>query len=89
MLSDIKMDYPKGRDIYELIENCHSKTLSGDFMEQLDAAEELYGQDVSFSFGYRELKDILDKEPYYEKELKKRAADIIMEQRRKLGYLFG
>lgn len=58
-------------------------------MEQLDAAEELYGQDVSFSFGYRELKDILDKEPYYEKELKKRAADIIMAQRRKLGYLFG
>ena len=88
LLSDIKMDYPIGMDIYELIESCHSKTLSGDFMEQLDAVEDLYGQDVSFSFGYNELKEILDKELYYEKEFKKRAADIIMEQRRKLGYLF-
>lgn len=89
LLSDIKMDYPLGIDIYDLIDRCHSKTLSLDFMEQLDAVEELYGQDVTFRFDYNELKVILDREPYYEKEYKKRIADIIMEQRRKLGYLFG
>ena len=88
LLSDIKMDYPIGRNVYELIDSCHSKTLCEDFREQLEAVEELYGQDTSFSFGYNELKELMDKEPYYPKEQKERVIDIVMEQRRKLGYLF-
>ena len=75
-------------DIYRLFGNARAKTFSRDFDEQLDIAEKLYGQQLSFDFTYGDVKKLLEEEPYYPEEVKKRVEDIIMHQRRKYEYLF-
>ena len=88
LLSDTTLDYPMGGDVYELIGEVQSKTVSFDFDEQLDAAEELYGQVLHFMFGEREIREMLDQEKYYEKNVKDRVFDVLMSQKRKYSYLF-
>lgn len=88
LLSDTTLDYPMGGDVHELIGEVRSKTISSDFDEQLDAAEELYGQAIRFTFGEREIRSILDRERCYEKSVKDRVFEVLMSQRRKYIYLF-
>ena len=88
LLSDTALDYPMEGDIYEMIDKTRSKTLCDDFIAQLTAVEEIYGQDLQFDFSYHELAAILSKEPYYPEEQKNRVIQIVMEQKRKLNYLF-
>lgn len=88
LLSDTTVDYPMHVDVYRLFGNARAKTFSRDFDEQLDIAEKLYGQQLSFDFTYGDVKKLLDEEPYYPEEVKKRVEDIIMHQRRKYEYLF-
>ena len=88
LLSDTTLDYPMGGDVYELIGEVQSKTVSSDFDEQLDAAEELYGQVLRFTFGEREIREILEQDECYEKAVKDRAFEVLMSQRRKYSYLF-
>ena len=77
-----------GGDVYELIGEVQSKTVSSDFDEQLDAAEELYGQVLRFTFGEREIREILEQDECYEKAVKDRVFEVLMSQRRKYSYLF-
>ena len=49
LLSDTTMDYPMSSDLNELIEKPTAKTISQSFDEQLDIAEQLYGQHIQFS----------------------------------------
>ena len=88
LLSDTTLDYPMGGDVHELIGEVRSKTISPDFDEQLDAAEELYGQAIRFTFGEREIRSILDRERCYEKSVKDRVFEVLMSQRSKYIYLF-
>ena len=88
LLSDTTLDYPLGGDSYEMIREVQSKTISFNFDEQLDAAEELYGQRIRFSFGEKEIREILDREKYYQKDVKDRVLEVLMAQRRKYSYLF-
>lgn len=44
------MDYPMEEDHYELIKTVQAKTFCSDFDEQLEIAENLYGQHLKFIF---------------------------------------
>lgn len=88
LLSDIRMEYPMGEDIFQLMETVRAKTICSDFDEQIEAAEALYGQQIWFQFGEKEVQRFLDEEPYYPAEYKKRLFEIIMNRRRKYRYLF-
>lgn len=88
LLSDTTIDFPLGMDIYELIPLCKAKTFNRDFSEQLASAEENFGAAPHFTFNYKEVTALLEKEKYYPDEIKKRVLQIIMEQRRKYIYMF-
>ena len=64
LLSDTTMDYPLQADLALLLGNVHSKTFCPDFDEQLDAAENLYGRQLTFSFDRKDVLRLLDQEPY-------------------------
>ena len=59
LLSDTTMDYPMEQDIYQMISEVKSKSVSQDFDEQLDVAENLYGQNLQFLFTKKNVSDIL------------------------------
>jgi len=88
LLSDTKMDYPLGRNIIELIERCKPVTFCSSFDEQLEIAESLYGGHLHFSFGEKEITEIVDAAELYDQEIKDRVIEIIMQMRRKYEYLF-
>ena len=88
LLADITMDYPLGRDIFELIPTVKAKTFSDSFDEQLDIAEELYGEHIHFHFGYKEVSDIVNAAVGYSDEIRARVIEVIMQMRRKYSYLF-
>ncbi|MBE5948638.1 MAG: hypothetical protein E7261_06350 [Lachnospiraceae bacterium] len=88
LLSDTTMDYPIGEDVLNLMRDVKAKTFSTNFDEQLDVAEQLYGQHVKFRFTIRDLERLLDKEPYYPTEIKERIIELLRYQRQKYQYLF-
>lgn len=88
LLSDTTMDYPMHVEVQKLIANTASKTFCKDFDEQLDAAEQLYGQHIKFNFNEEDIRSLLECEKYYPEEIKERIMSIIREQRRKYQYLF-
>lgn len=88
LLADTTMDYPLTVDMYDCIQSVKAKTFCRDFEEQLDAAEELYGRHILFSFVWKDIAAFLEKEKYYSKEIKDRVERVLMEQRRKYAYLF-
>ncbi|MBP3239515.1 MAG: hypothetical protein J6M92_03105 [Oribacterium sp.] len=88
LLSDISVDYPMGTDIYELMDSVHSKTISRDFEEQMETVANLYGDQLKFRFTKNHVRQILEEEPFYPEDVKKRVENIIYEQMRKYVYLF-
>ncbi len=88
LLSDTTMDYPMGADLFDCIQSVRAKAVCPDFNAQLDAAEELYGQSLHFSFRENDVRTLLKEEPYYPEEKKDRVARVLAEQRRKYRYLF-
>lgn len=88
LLSDTTLDYPMNQDILSLIPQVNAKTFSSDFDQQLDAAEELYGQTLKFSFDIHTVETILAREPYYPETIKKRILEILRDRIRKYTYLF-
>lgn len=88
LMSDTTMDYPMGTDIIDEIKNVRAKTICDSFDEQLDIAEKLYGQQIRFSFTRKDIHDVLSKLTIYSKEILDRVELILLEQRRKYGYLF-
>ena len=88
LLSDTTLDYPMGADLYTLIDTVKGKTICDSLYEALTVSEELYGENIHFTFSYREIRDALDREPYYPADYKKRVLAVLLEQRRKYPYLF-
>ena len=88
LLSDTGMDYPIGDDLFQLIDSVQAKTISDDFLEQVDLADSLYGQTVHFSFTRKDVDRLLDEEPYYPEEMKDRVRLVLYEQMRRYAYLF-
>ena len=75
-------------DIIDLIPQVQAKTLSTDFLEQLDAVEKLYGQKLHFDFNGQIIETLLKEEKFYSTDIKIRVRDIILQQRRSYQYLF-
>lgn len=88
LLSDTQMEYPMGENIIDLIPQARSKTLDSDFVKQLEAVENLYGQSLKFSYNIRDIEVLLENEPYYPVDVKKRVRDILVQQRRTYQYMF-
>ena len=88
LLADTKMDYPLDGDVYELMEEVQAKTVSMDFDEQLDAAEELYGQQMHFHFTRKDIDTILEGAYLYTEAERERVRTILYSQMRKYAYLF-
>lgn len=88
LLSDTRMDYPIGADVYESIESVKAKTVCDSFEEQLELSEKLYGSNIKFHFDNSDVTRILDSISIYNDDEKSRVFDIIAEQRRKYQYLF-
>lgn len=88
LLSDTKMDYPLGNDVFTLVGEVHAKTFAQDFDEQLFASEKLYGKNIKFRFDKNDLKEILGREDIYSQVEKDRIEEIVLLQMRKYRYLF-
>ncbi len=90
LLSDTTMDYPMGGDIYGMIDSVKPKTFCDSFIEQLEVAERLYGQNIRFSFTKRDVDEILDGVPQgsYSPEIIERVRTICYERIRQMRYLF-
>lgn len=87
LLSDTMMDYPLDGDLCEEIGVVKPKTICDSFDEQLEIAEKLYGQQISFNFSRSYLTDVMDKATIYDIDTRNRVRDIIFEQMRKYpGY---
>lgn len=88
LLSDTTTDYPLEEDIIELIPQVQAKTLTTDFLEQLEAVEKLYKSGLHFTFNERIIENLLKEEKYYPTDIKVRVRDILLQQRRSYRYLF-
>ena len=56
--------------------------------EQLDIAEQLYGDTIQFQYGEHEIRELLGQDQVYAEDVKKRVYTVLMQQRRKYQYLF-
>ena len=88
LLADTMMDYPITRNIDESIGDVEAKTFCRDFGKQLEIAEELYGQCISFVFTIKDVENLLEKEVYYSAEEKERVQAVLRWQMRTYKYLF-
>lgn len=88
LLADTTLDYPLGEDVIKLMHKAEAKSFCRSFEEQLDIAEELYGEPIHFSFGEKEIRELLQKDDVYQKQVKQRVFTILLQQRRKYEILF-
>lgn len=88
LLADTTMDYPLSGDIYSLMENVQSKTICGEFDEQLDISEVLYKTNLKFQFTKKDVNELLKNAEAYPEEIRNRVETIIFTQMRKYTYLF-
>lgn len=84
-----KADYTRYEGlVLELMTKTESKTFCRSFEEQVDIAEELYGEQIHFHFGEKEIRELLEKDEVYPEAVKRRVYTVLMQQRRKYRYLF-
>ena len=89
LFSDIENDFPLKKDIMECRKMITAKPFDRDFDLQLDAAEKLYGQGVSFSFGVKDVQRVLEEfRDVYEADILKRVEEVLRYQISKYQYLF-
>ena len=88
IMSDIMMEYPMSIDAIHYIDKVKSKTFCDDFAEQVDIAEKLYGEHIRFSFGYNDVKSIVDRAEMYDEKIRNRTIEIVMQMRSRYKYLF-
>ena len=88
LLSDTRLEYPQGQDVYDMVKRVKAKTISDDFEEQEEIASSTYGTTVRFSFTQKDVEELLIQEQYYPEDTKNRVRTILFEQMRKYPYLF-
>ena len=88
LLADTTMDYPLSGDVYTLMDRVQSKTICGEFDEQLDISETLYKTNLKFQFTKKDVTELLADADDYSDEIRNRVEMIIFAQMRKYTYLF-
>lgn len=87
LLSDTN-DYKTSDDVYKNINRVKAKPFSMDFVEQVEAIESLYKQQLYIGFDKKDIdKCLVDASKYYPIEIIERVRKIIYEQMRKYQYL--
>lgn len=87
-LSDLN-DYPLDADIYTAIDRVKAKPFSEKFDEQIEAAEQLYGNNLKFEFNKNDVRNMLQgMTGLYPEIVSQRVERVIYEQMRKYSYLF-
>lgn len=88
LFSDITYDYPIDLSIDICMEKIEAKPFHSDFDVQLEAAEELYGNQIKFAFTIKDVQEILKQfEEIYPAEIRERVEIILRQQIRKYSYL--
>ncbi len=89
LFADTTVDFPLGKGWEECRRLIKAKPFSVDFDEQTDEAELLYGKQIQFFFGEREIHAAFDGlEELYGSEALRRAEELLLWQRRKYDNLF-
>lgn len=89
LLSDTMQDFPMERKVEACMECIEAKPFSRDFDEQLDASEELYGQQIHFFFDANDVIRRMEAfAEYYDPLVLRRVEQILRLQMRKYAYLF-
>ena len=88
LLSDTTMDYPLSGDVYALMDSVQSKTICGEFDEQLDISEALYKTNLKFQYTKKDVTELRADAEDYSDESRNRVEMIIFAQMRKYTYLF-
>lgn len=87
LMSDIALDYPLGGSIFGYEKEVRAKTFCDDFTQQLDIAENLYGQNIKFFFHHSDVEKIAE-ETKYDNAIKERVTELIFQRMRSFEYLF-
>ena len=88
LFADTSNDYPLESPLDACLKKIEAKPFSLSFDEQLDAAEELYGIQLHFSFTIKDVQNELEQlTPYYAPEIRKRIEQLLRIQIRKYAYL--
>ena len=88
LLSDLN-DYPLDDDLYTCIERVRAKPFDQDHAEQVMAAEQLYGKQLTFRVPHEELKaELAQLSDLYAPEILQRVERVLLEQKRKHSWLF-
>ncbi len=88
LLSETAIDYPLSGDVYRMIHEVHSRTVSHDPDEQLDAIELIRVGCLRFHITRKQAEQMIDAEPFYSAEIRRRVVDIVLSRMGKYGYLF-
>lgn len=88
LLSDTALDYPLGDDAVAMMGEVNAKTICSGFDEALEAAEQLYGYNLKFSFTKKDVEELINNVGIYSDEEKARVKTIIFQQMRRYEYLF-
>ena len=88
LLSDLN-DYPLSDDLYACIGRVKAKPFSQSFDAQVDAAEELYGVRLNFSFSKKDVSACLSfANEFYGEAVCRRTKQVIFEQMRRYAIYF-
>ena len=83
------VDFPLGIAVEELMGSVEAKPFARNFDEQMDAAEELYGQQLFFTFQMKDMLKILEQSrKMYSEEICGRVEKILRYQIRKYNFFF-
>lgn len=88
LFSDTTISFPLSMDAYECIGEIKAKPFREDFSEQVDAAEAIFGIQLSVWFDMNDVEMLLSEcAECYGDEIRTRVSDTIREQLRRYSYL--
>ena len=88
LFADTKEDFPITKSLEECRKKIVSKPFSGDFDEQMDAANELYGTQLTFRVKKNDMvKTACEYQDIYGKEVVERVVEILRYQADKYSYM--
>lgn len=89
LFSDTKQDFPLTQNVESCWKHIVAKPFSCDFDEQMDAAEELYGKQLRFSYEIEDtVRGLAGFEAVYGREACRRVEEVIRQQTRKYSIFF-
>lgn len=88
LFSDTSYDYPIDLSVEKCMEKIEAKPFHSDFDIQLEVAEELYGNQIKFTFSIKEIQEILNRfQESYSDKIRERVESLLRTQIRKYAYL--